>query len=651
MKLNLLKSKRTISSEGLSASKMDVDMESADMLQYYLRDKIYTNKILAPVREYICNAIDAHVEFGIDKDVEVKFGNLTGTWVWSVRDFGLGLDEDDIRNVFGKYGKSSKRDTEKQVGAFGVGAMSGFSYTDTFYVTSFHKGTKTSYICTLGAGDFGVSVGEIYEVSKEPTSEQGMEISFEVAEKDSFNFRNETNKMVCSFPQGTNITYQLHGSPIAKPFIPVLTEKVGDYTINDYTAFPHAVVYTQNYLVRMGGVVYTYVTVNKNKRNTSKTIVVDVPIGKLTVPISRESIEDLPSNEKVFKEIEEALDKIAEYEILQLTPPNFGNVVSKNETFGNTYIGKWFTYPYKDTFPTTASHFYNVYRCKNEPGGIGNGTHIIPPMDGTTDKFIIYLFPDIKSVRGWHQRLQKNLTDLDPAKYAGYMWMYERHYVDLLAKADSSIDISKCVFVDIKSLTLTKLDKVPSVSKTKYIVYSQGYKKNHAPGDYYSAQSLDEWITKNVLKDVKPKKDWYKHTKTTEELNTRVIADRKIIGTSYDYMTVNSSKMIDDLKTLGWLTPQCPEYKAQQEVFNERLRHEATLRDIDYRAKKLLFTAPINHRVITAIKSDPTRLACIEKVKNTILLEDSTRARIFKALGYNADLKRCDVRKIMKLKG
>jgi HSP90 family molecular chaperone len=158
MKLNLM-SKRTISSEGLLHTKMGVDEESADILTYYLRDKIYTNKILAPVREYICNAIDAHVEFGIDKDVEVKFGNLTGTWVWSVRDFGLGLDEDDIRNVFGKYGKSSKRDTEKQVGAFGVGAMSGFSYTDTFYVTSFHKGTKTSYICTLGAGDFGVSVG------------------------------------------------------------------------------------------------------------------------------------------------------------------------------------------------------------------------------------------------------------------------------------------------------------------------------------------------------------------------------------------------------------------------------------------------------------------------------------------------------------
>jgi hypothetical protein len=152
-----------------------------------------------------------------------------------------------------------------------------------------------------------------------------------------------------------------------------------------------------------------------------------------------------------------------------------------------------------------------------------------------------------------------------------------------------------------------------------------------------------------VLKDVKPKADWYKHTKNTDELNTRTIADRKKIGTSYDYMTVNSSKMVDDLKTLGWLTPECAEYKAQMAVFNERMQHEATLRDIDYRSKKLVFTSPINSRVIKAIKANPTRLTIIETVKNKVLAENSTRARVFKSLGYNADLKRSDVRKIMKL--
>jgi hypothetical protein len=281
---------------------------------------------------------------------------------------------------------------------------------------------------------------------------------------------------------------------------------------------------------------------------------------------------------------------------------------------------------------------------------MGNNTLIIPPTVGTTDKFNVYVFPPIKSITPWHKRLQKALTALDPATYGGYLWMTQSNYDQLkLRETDASIDLTKIKFIEVKSLNLAKLDKLPSISKTKYIVYSQGYKKTHAPSDYYSAKDLDDYITTNVLKGVAPKKDWYKHAKTTDELNTRVIGDRKAIGTSYDFMTVNSSKMIEDLKTLGWLTPQCPEYKAQQEVFNERMRHEATLRDIDYRAKKLLFTAPINNRVITAIKSKPTRLACIEKVKNNIMMENSTRARVFKALGYNADLKRCDVRKIMKL--
>lgn len=647
MKLNL-QSKKTISSEGLTHTKMGLDEESSDMITYYLRDKIYTNKVLAPVREYICNAIDAHVEFGINKDVDVSFINN----VFKVRDYGLGLDEDDIRNVFGKYGKSSKRDTEKQVGAFGVGAMSGFSYSDTFYVNSYHNGIKTSYVCTLGAGDFGVSVGEIYEVSQEPTTEQGMEISIEVIPKDKHNFNFEAQRLVQSFLPDAKLQYTSDSNAlrVVRPQAVTQTVTIGEYVISGYQSFNQAPMYGQSYLVRMGGVIYPYSHKDGSKRSPSKTIVVDVPIGKLTVPISREHIEDTAANERVFKEIDDALDAIAKEELSVLTPPNFGNVCSKNESYGNNYNGKWFTYPYRETFPMTTNAFYLVHKCKNEPSGNGSASLIIPPMAGTTDTFAIYLFPDIKSNRTWHQRLQKSLTDLDPTNYAGYMWMNQKNYDDLLTKIDSTIDISKCKFIDIKTLTLAKLDKVPSISKTKYIVYSQGYKKYHAPSDYYSAQSLNDYIIEHKLNKKVPKKDWYKHTKNEEELNIRTIGDRKAIGTSYDLMTVNSQKMIDDLKTLGWLTPTCPEYIAQKQVFADEAKHQSTLREIEYRAKKLIFTSPINSRTIAAIKSNPSRLALLESIKAKITSENSTRARIFRALGYNAELKREDVRSIMRLK-
>ena len=135
MKLDF-KTSPLITSGDMEASKMSITEESKDIFSYYFRDKIYTNKVLACVREYICNATDEHIKHNVDRPVEVSLKKEANTYIWRCRDFAKGLSNVGIRTIFGMYGASTKREDNAQTGVFGVGSKSFFSFTDTFYVTS-----------------------------------------------------------------------------------------------------------------------------------------------------------------------------------------------------------------------------------------------------------------------------------------------------------------------------------------------------------------------------------------------------------------------------------------------------------------------------------------------------------------------------------
>lgn len=664
MKLNLKVAQKTISSGDLAVSKMDVDAESADILTYYLRDKIYSDKILAPVREYICNATDAHGEFDIDKEVEVSMSMENGVLMWKCRDYGIGMDDDDIRNVFGKYGKSSKRDSEKQIGGFGVGALSGFSYTDTFYVISHHNGVKTSYVCTLGSGNFGVSVGEIYEVGQEPTDEQGIEISFEVEEKDRYSFNSATVRLVSGFTPDTKLKYTYSGPgsevlgvpDVITPLTPKNTVKVGDYVINNYENFIYATGYGQYFMIRMGGVVYPYTYGRRFKAaRPTYPIVVDVPIGKLTIPISRESIEDLPQNQKVFSEIEDLLEGVGKDEVAHLSTPKFGAVVSKNEDFNQDYMGEWFRYPYSSAFPETYLAYYKVQRCDGMQGGYSLSSNKAVSI-GDNKKYNIYIFPDIKSLSSWHLRLNLHLKEeaaTNSKTYDGYLWMRFNSYEETMKVIDPSIDISDCNFIDVKTMGLQPLAKVIKDAKAAnvhYMVYSNVYNKNQPSGGYYTAAELNKAVIDKAYAGKTPNKNWHEKVTNLSDLHIRVVGNRK--GHCYDHIQVNSIAMIDALKKLGWLTRDCQAYKDAVNRINDIARHENTIRNIEYRSKFLIFSTPINARTLAAIKANPAKLDRIEKLKQEIVKEDSVRGRILRNFcsDYSRNLSRVDVRGIMRLK-
>jgi hypothetical protein len=115
--------------------KSQIDPEAMGIVMEIL-SKMYTNGPRAVLREYACNGHDSHVEAGTDRPVEVTLPNGVNPSLL-IRDYGTGLTADEIISVFGTYGRSTKRDTNDQVGAFGIGSKSALVLVNSFIVTGY----------------------------------------------------------------------------------------------------------------------------------------------------------------------------------------------------------------------------------------------------------------------------------------------------------------------------------------------------------------------------------------------------------------------------------------------------------------------------------------------------------------------------------
>jgi hypothetical protein len=196
----------------LQSKRLAIDAQGVSHIATILQDTLYTDKILAPIREYSTNAMDAHVEAGKPNEpILVKLPNRFNP-VFAVRDFGFGMDDHRVWQVFCNYGSSTKRETNEQVGMLGIGSKSAFAYPNckSFTVISFQKGMKKSFVCHKG----GCSEGELVQLAEEPTTEpDGLEIQIPVSINDINEFVSRANKFFAHWEvmprfEGAQITIQ-----------------------------------------------------------------------------------------------------------------------------------------------------------------------------------------------------------------------------------------------------------------------------------------------------------------------------------------------------------------------------------------------------------------------------------------------------------
>lgn len=149
-----------------------------------LSDGLYSNKIRAIIRELSCNAYDSHVAAGkIDTPYDVRLPTPLDP-VFSIRDYGVGLDHNEVTGLFTTFFESTKTDSNDFVGALGLGSKSPFSYTDNFTVTAIKNGIKGVYSAYINDDSIPSLVLLSSSESDEPN---GVEIKFSVGSQSDFN--------------------------------------------------------------------------------------------------------------------------------------------------------------------------------------------------------------------------------------------------------------------------------------------------------------------------------------------------------------------------------------------------------------------------------------------------------------------------------
>lgn len=103
--------------------KMSLDLDSAQVLMQMLSKNLYSDSIGSTIRECASNALDSHRRIGVKKPIIIGLNlaeNSSSNYEFSVEDFGTGLDADDVANIISKYGKSTKRNSDTELGMMGL---------------------------------------------------------------------------------------------------------------------------------------------------------------------------------------------------------------------------------------------------------------------------------------------------------------------------------------------------------------------------------------------------------------------------------------------------------------------------------------------------------------------------------------------------
>lgn len=155
-------------------SDLNFRIESSAKAYEVLASNLYSDKVSAVIRELSCNAADAHAEAGISEipfEVDLPKNN-NGANYFRVRDFGTGLNAEQIEDVFTVFFSSTKVGSKSYTGAFGLGCKSPFAITDSFFVNSYINGKKYFYHCHKNSGIPAISF-----LKEEPTNQKsGLEI-------------------------------------------------------------------------------------------------------------------------------------------------------------------------------------------------------------------------------------------------------------------------------------------------------------------------------------------------------------------------------------------------------------------------------------------------------------------------------------------
>jgi hypothetical protein len=249
---------------------------------------LYEDSEMAVIREYSTNARDAMIEAGkAGEPIQVQLPTPLSPYL-RIKDFGIGLDTEDIREIYSRYGASTKRNSNEVVGMLGLGCKSALTYGDSFTLSSVKDGNKIEVAISRDE-ESGIVMKVVDEyVTDDPN---GVEVIIPVT--GYHNFETKAAEFYSYWEEGTVLVNgeapkRINGFWVADDLL--VTEGRGEDTIV------------------MGNVPYPFPNDYSDwQRNYSITAF--VPIGEVNFTPSRESLKTnaltKATIERVLKRVEE----------------------------------------------------------------------------------------------------------------------------------------------------------------------------------------------------------------------------------------------------------------------------------------------------------------------------------------------------------
>lgn len=304
-----------------------------------LSKNIYKYPERAIIREYSCNATDAHKDAGtLDTPFEVHLPTSIEPY-FHVRDFGTGIpSKKELETLMTVYFESTKDQTNDFIGSFGLGAKSGYSYTDTFNITNYYNGRAYGFTAFVMNGE-----PKIIQTFDEETDEHnGLKISIPVNTRDIETWLREARYVLRHFKD--------HRPTINAVEIEYFPE-FKDYTVGQYgdMAGVYAIMGKIQYPIPREFYEGTWV---ETRLNYMQGVYINFELGDLDLMPSREEVhlsEETKNNIKArLQEIEDMMidaekKKIAEMKTpRQLSTYMYGLTDNQTKIIkGLGAIGKW----------------------------------------------------------------------------------------------------------------------------------------------------------------------------------------------------------------------------------------------------------------------------------------------------------------------
>lgn len=255
-----------------------------------LRNQLYTDKIGAVVREYAANAYDANVEAGKPNTGIVITMPSRLTKVFKIRDFGRGLSEQDIQDIYCFYGESTKRQSNAFIGQLGLGSKSAFAYGDNFVINSFTDGKVRSYNAFIDPS----GIGQIALLSSQDTTEEnGVEIVIPVKGEDANYFTDAVKRYLRFFKVRPTIIGMEQAQQDAIFAEPITKGNGWAFYDNNQQNSPMAVMGNIAYPIDRHSIKLVSASDTDSQINylLHSSIVIDFGIGDLDVAASREGLQ------------------------------------------------------------------------------------------------------------------------------------------------------------------------------------------------------------------------------------------------------------------------------------------------------------------------------------------------------------------------